>query len=317
MRRATTGKQSGASIFFRYDNTPGAVLFNILNWTFLAILGFATLYPFIYVLSVSISDLPAVATKQVWLLPVGKFETLSYRMIFRSQLVMRSYLNTVYYSGCGVLFSLFLLIITAYPLSLVNFYGRRVLMILFAITMFFSGGLIPTYLVIKGIGFLNTIWALIVPNAIGVFYLVIIRTNFQMIPDSLRESARIDGSSHVRILFSVILPLSKAILATMFLFVIVGHWNSFFAPLIYIRDMKRQPLQVILRDLLIRSQLTDTDVAGFQSGSAPEGEFGYRPGLPQAIQAAAVIIATGPIIVVYPFIQRYFVKGVLIGSIKG
>ena len=315
MRTATTGQKGGASIFFRYDNTPGAILFNVFNWLFLAVLAFVTLFPFLYVLANSLSDLTAVATKRVWLVPIGPIETLSYRMIFRSQLIMRSYLNTIYYSGTGVLFSLFLLIITAYPLSIATFYGRRFITAIFVVTMFFSGGLIPTYLVVKGVGFLNTIWALIVPNAIGVFALVIIRTNFQMLPDSLRESARIDGASHMRILFSIILPLSKAILATMFLFIIVGHWNSFFAPLIYLRDFKKQPLQVILRDLLVRFQLRGTEVTDFTSN--PEWEFRYQPGLTQAIQAAAVIVATGPIIVVYPFIQKFFVKGVLIGSIKG
>ena len=314
MRTTTTGQSGGASIFFRYDNTLGAVLFNVFNWGFLAIFGLAAIYPFIYVFSNSISALDAVAMREVWLLPIGDFQFLTYRIIFRSRLIMRSYLNTIYYSGSGVLFSLLLLVITAYPLSLASFYGRRFMTILFVITMFFSGGLIPTYLVVRGVGFINTIWALIVPNAINVFYLIIIRTNFQMIPDSLRDSARIEGSSHLRILTAIILPLSKAVLATMFLFIIVGHWNSFFAPLIYIRTMKRQPLQVILRDILVRFVL---ETAGWNVQNSPTEEFQYRPGMFESLRAAVVIVATGPIILVYPFIQRYFVKGVLIGSIKG
>ena len=307
-RSATTAQTSGASVFFRYDNTPGAILFNIFNIIFLLILGTATLYPFLYVFSVSISQMHAVADGQVWLLPVG-FELTAFEMIFKSGMIMRSYLNTIYYSLSGVLMALFLLVITAYPLSLKNFYGRRLVTILFTVTMFFSGGLIPTYLIVKGVGFLNTVWALIVPNAIGVFYLIIIRTNFQNIPISLSESARIDGANHLRILFSLILPLSMPIMATMFLFIIVSRWNSFFEPLIYIKDMLRQPLQVILRDILVREKF-NTVVINWTR------QF-YKPGMQQVLKAAAVIVSTGPIIIVYPFIQRYFVKGVLIGSIKG
>lgn len=312
MRTATTGQKSGASVFFRYDNTPGAILFNIFNILFLLVLGAVTAYPLLYVFSVSISQMNAVADGRVWLLPVG-FELTSYQMIFKSGLIMRSYLNTIYYSLSGVLMALFLLVITAYPLSIKSFYGRRLVTILFAITMFFGGGLIPTYLVVKGVGFINTIWALIVPNAIGVFYLIIIRTNFQNIPVSLRESAQIDGASHLRVLFSLILPLSMPIMATMFLFIIVGRWNSFFEPLIYMRDMMKQPLQVVLRDILVKEQFTT--VAQMQQVDWTT-RF-YKPGMQRALKSAAVIVSTGPIIIVYPFIQRYFVKGVLIGSIKG
>ena len=316
MRTATTGQQSGASIFFRYDNTPAAILFNVFNLTFLALIGLTTIFPILYVLFNSFSRLEAVAQFKVVFYPIG-FQTRAYRQIFESRFIMRSYLNTIYYSLSGVSFSLLLLVITAYPLSIAEFYGRRFITILFAVTMFFSGGLIPTYLLVKGVGFINTVWALIVPNAIGVFYLVIIRTNFQMLPESLRESARIDGASHLRILFSLVLPLSKAILATMFLFIIVGHWNSFFAPLIYIREIERQPLQVILRDILVRTKMSQMDIAHFQGIDMYNATAHYEPGLLEALRAAAVMVAIGPIILVYPFIQKYFVKGVLIGSIKG
>jgi putative aldouronate transport system permease protein len=304
--------KTGGSIYFRYDKTFWSKLFNILNFTFLLLVGIATLYPFLYILSVSISRLDAVAARSVVLWPVG-FELKSYMHVFSSGLIMRAYLNTIVYSLSGVFLSLFMLVITAYPLSIKSFYGRNFIMILFVITMFFSGGLIPNYLVVRSLGMINTIWALIVPNAIGVFYLVIIRTNFQQLPDSLRESANIDGANHIRILFSIIMPLSVPILATMFLFIIVGNWNSFFRPLIYLRDMAKQPLQVVLRDILVRNQFTT--MAEFQDLEWLREN--YEPGLQQALRAAAIIVSTGPILMVYPFIQKYFVKGVLIGSIKG
>ena len=312
MRQATSQRTVGASIFFRYDNTPGAIAFNIVNYLFLLLLGLVTLYPFLYVFSISISQMHAVADKRVWLWPIG-LEFTSYEMVFNSGLIMRSYLNTIYYSLTGVLLALFMLVITAYPLSIKTFYGRNFITILFAITMFFSGGLVPTYLVVRGMGMINTVWALIVPPAIGVFYLIIVRTNFQQIPESLRESAHMDGANHFQILFSIILPLSVPILATMFLFIIVSRWNSFFAPLIYMSDMKKQPLQVVLRDILVRSNFTT--VAEMQN--ADWNRRFYKPGMQQALRAASIIVSTGPILLVYPFIQKYFVKGVLIGSIKG
>ena len=299
---------------YQHEGTFGAILFNIFNYLLLLLIGSVTLFPFLYVFSTSISRMSAVADKAVWLFPIG-FELKAYEMILNSDLIMRAYLNTIYYSLSGVLVALFMLVITAYPMSIKSFYGRRFVTILFTITMFFSGGLIPMYLVVKGCGMLNTVWALIVPNSISVFYLIIIRTNFQTIPASLMDSAYIDGANHLRILFSIILPLSTPIMATMFLFIIVSRWNDFFEPLIYIRDMMRQPIQVILRDILVRHLITGTDLANLQD--AVWKEQYYQPGMAQALRAAAIIVSTGPILLVYPFIQRYFVKGLLIGSIKG
>ena len=304
--------RSESPVLYRYDSSGGALVFRVTNVVLLGALAVAMLYPFVYVMSVSISDLPAVARRDVRLLPIG-FDLTAYQHIFRSDLLLGSYWNTIYYSTVGVAVSLAMLAITAYPLSIRSFYGRRTVIVLFVITMFFSGGFIPMFLVVRGLGLLDTVWALALPPAISVFYLIIARTQYEQIPDSLRESAKMDGAGHLRILASIYLPLSLPMFATLFLFIIVGHWNSFFAPLMYMRELTRQPLQVILREILVRNQLTGI-FGEFQSFEWRQEE--YVPGLQQALRAGAIIVSTGPILLVYPFIQRYFVKGALVGSIK-
>ena len=310
-------KDGTPNILVAYEHTPAAIAFNATNVALLVLFGLLTVYPFVRVLSNSMSSFDAISSLKVWLLPVDGPDFWAYGRIFQSPLMMGSYLNTIYYSLSGVAMSLLLLSLTAYPLAIKGFYLRKPLTIAFAITMFFSGGLIPTYLVVRGVGFLNTVWALIIPDAISVFYLIILRTNFQMIPESLRESAQMDGANHLRILFTIILPLARPILAALFLFIIVQHWNSFFAPLIYINELERQPLQVILRDLLVRVELSSTDVLGLQGGNELAlMEMQFQPGMVQAIRNAAIMVAVGPILLVYPFVQKYFVKGRLIGAIK-
>jgi putative aldouronate transport system permease protein len=297
---------------YRYGHSGGALAFRVANAVLLGGLALAMLYPFVYVVSVSISDLSAVATREVRLLPIG-FDLNAYQRIFRSDLLLGSYWNTIYYTTVGVAVSLAMLALTAYPLSIRTFYGRRVITLLFVITMFFSGGFIPLFLIVRGLGFMDTVWALAVPGAIAVFHLIIARTQFEQIPDSLRESAKMDGAGHFRILAVLYLPLSMPMFATLFLFISVGHWNSFFAPLMYMRELTRQPLQVILREILVRNQLTGI-FGEFQSFEWRQQE--YVPGLQQALRAGAIIVSTGPILLVYPFIQRYFVKGALLGSLK-
>ncbi len=304
--------RTASTALHRYDNTPGAITFRVANVVLLGGMALAMLYPFVYVLSVSVSDLSAVARRDVRLLPIG-FDLSAYQRIFRSDLLLGSYWNTIYYSTVGVALSLAMLAVTAYPLSIRTFYGRRVFTVLFVITMLFSGGFIPLFLVVRSLGLLDTVWALALPPAIGVFYLIIARTQYEQIPDSLRESAKMDGAGHLRILAFLYLPLSLPMFATLFLFVIVGHWNSFFAPLMYMRELTRQPLQVILREILVRNQLTGI-FGEFQSFEWRQEE--YVPGMQQALRAGAIIVSTGPILLVYPFIQRYFVKGALVGSIK-
>ncbi|MCD6123193.1 MAG: carbohydrate ABC transporter permease [Spirochaetales bacterium] len=304
--------KSGGSVFLRYDKTFGAIAFNTINTILLILIAAVMLYPFIYIISESISSLDAVARGAVKLWPVG-FSPEAYRRVLTNNLFFTAYKNTIIYSVSGVALHLFCLVIVAYPLSLKNFYGRNVIMAFFAFTMFFSGGLIPTYLLVRSLGMLNSIWAIIVPGAFDVFYIVIMRTNFENIPMSLRESAYIDGASHFRILFSIVLPLSMPIIATLFLFIIVSFWNEFFTPLLYITDLKKQPLQVMLRQLIVKNSFGD--FVSFQESYMVKPM--PPPGLQKAIKDAAIIVSTGPILLVYPFIQRYFVKGIMIGSIKG
>ena len=312
LARAATSKP-GASIFFRYDNTPGAIVFKIFNFLFIIFIAVLSLYPFVFVLSQSVSDLDALARGDVKLFPIG-FSTESYRRVFSNNLILRAYRNTIVYSVSGVALHLLCCTVAAYPLSLRGFYGKSVISAFMAFTMFFSGGIIPTYLLVKGLGMLNSIWALILPGAFAFFDIVIMRTNFQNVPDSLRESAQIDGASHWKVLFSIIIPLSKAIIATLFLFIIVDFWNEFFRPLIYLNDVKKQPLQVLLRNVIVQE--------AFLQFSTVDDELEFRanrlniPGLKISIKSTAVIVSIGPILLAYPFIQRFFVKGVLIGSIK-
>lgn len=312
LAQAATAK-SGGSIFFRYDNTPGAVAFKVFNFLFIIFIAVISFYPFLYVLSQSISDLDAVARGDVKLFPIG-FSTEGYTRVFKNNLIIGAYRNTIVYSTSGVVLHLLCVTVGAYPLSIRKFYGKSVISAFMAFTMFFSGGIIPTYLLIKGLGMINTIWAIILPGAFGFFHIVIMRTNFQNVPDSLRESAQIDGASHWKVLFSIIIPLSKAIIATLFLFIIVDFWNEFFRPLIYMNELKKQPLQVILRQLIVQESYAN--FIAHQVETSFSDEYKPHPGLNMALKSAAVIVSVGPILLVYPFVQRYFVKGVLIGSIK-
>ena len=311
--RASTAK-SGGSIFFRYDNTPWAIAFKFFNVLFIIIIAAASLYPFVFVLSQSISDLDALARGDVKLFPKG-FSSEGYTRVFKNNLILGAYRNTIIYSVSGVVLHLLCCAVGAYPLSISKFYGRSAVSAFMAFTMFFSGGIIPTYLLIKGLGMINTIWAIILPGAFGFFHIVIMRTNFQNVPVSLRESAQMDGASHWKVLFSIIIPLSKAIIATLFLFIIVDFWNEFFRPLIYMNDLNKQPLQVILRQLIVKESYAD--FGGLGDERVLDDELVPPAGLAASLKAAGVIVSIGPILLAYPFIQRYFVKGALIGSIKG
>lgn len=272
-----------------------------------------TLYPLIYVLSASFSDPVSVTTGKVTLLPVQP--TLDgYATIFQYGPIWLGYRNTLFYTIVGTLINMAVTLPCAYALSRRDFVGRNVLSIFFAFTMFFSGGLIPTYLVVKQLKMLNTVWALLLPTAMSVWNMIIARTYFQnSIPTGLEEAATIDGCSNLKLFFQIILPLSQPIIAVLILYYAVGHWNEYFNALIYLNDQNIYPLQLILRNILLLDQMFD------MMDSDPEArqEMMRLLQMKESMKFGIIVLSTLPVMVLYPFLQKFFVKGVMIGAIKG
>jgi ABC-type glycerol-3-phosphate transport system permease component len=285
-----------------------STVFDFANVAFLAILGFVVAYPFLYTVSISISNPRAVALGEVLLLPKG-LDVTGYRQVIQSPRIWMSYKNTVLYSAVGTVVRVLLLMITSYPLSRAKFPGRTFFTFLIGFTMLFGGGLVPTFLVVRGLGLIDTIWAIVIPGALSAYNIIIVRTFFQTtIHPSLEESAMLDGANDLHILIRVVLPLSAPIVAVMSLFTAVGIWNDYFTPMLYLKSDWKYPLTMILRDIVIMAQ--GREFLGLQ-----ELQFQRIP--PQSVQAATLIISMIPIMLVYPFIQKYFVKGIMIGAIKG
>lgn len=283
-------------------------VFEVFNVIFMLLLCAVMLYPFIWTASASLSNSGAVGAGQVTLLPVG-FTTAAYENVLGYTKVWVSYGNTIWYTVVGTLVSLILTICGAYPLSRSDFYGKGVFVFFITLTMIFSGGLIPSFLVNKALGLYNTRWAIILPGALSTMNMIIMRTFFQNIPDALEEAATIDGCSDFQILVKIILPLSTASIMTIGMFYAVGYWNSWFSALIYLRDADKYPLQLVLRQIVLQNQILDLQgVEGAMDADKMTGE---------SIKYAVVMVATVPILCVYPFVQKYFVKGVMVGSIKG
>ena len=285
--------------------------FDLFNHGLMLLLSLAFVYPFVYVIAVSLSHVGPVMRNEVWLLPVGGVALLGYQIVLNDNTILRSYLNTIYYCLVAWAVSIFLTANIAYGLSIANLRGRGLFTVLLVIPIFFEGGLIPTVLTVQAYGLMNTVWALVLPSAVTLFYVVILRTNFQVLPASLRESAAMDGANHFTIMWRIYLPLSKAILATLSLWIVVRQWNSFFAPLLYLLDDDKYPLQLVLRKLIVEQVQR-----GGASLDAPASSD-IQVGLTEKLKMAAILVSVGPIILIYPFLQKYFIKGVLIGSIKG
>ena len=267
----------------------------------------AMLYPFVYTISLSLSRSSAVLAGKVKLFPIG-FNTNAYYHVLREPRILRGFAMSVFYVVTGTAALLFLASLMAYPLSLRVFYPRRVILIFVLFTMLFNEGIIPRFLWIKTLGLLDTVWAIVLPSALTAWYLIIFRTFLQQHPESLRESALIDGANDFTILFRIVLPLSKPILATLTIFHMVFHWNSFFPALLYLSSSHLMPVQIILRRVLVSAT---TYLQMFI------GEEEEVLALPMSVQAAFIVVIVFPIIVVYPFAQKYFTKGVMIGAIKG
>lgn len=286
-------------------------VFNIVINIIAAILILIVLYPIIFVISASFSDPDKVINGSLWLLPKG-FTLEAYKQVFQDGAIWNSYKNTIMYTTVGTLINLILTTFIAYPLSRKDMPGRNLLMFIIVFTMFFQGGMIPTYLLVQNLGMVNTFWAMVIPNAIATYNVIIMRSFFQMsIPWELQEAALIDGCTNFKLFLKVILPLSKPIIAVMVLFYAVGHWNAYFNALIYLQDDKLYPLQLVLRSILIQNQSAYLDNSGSTFGLADQVL------LAESMKYAVIIIASIPVLVLYPFIQKHFVKGVMIGSIKG
>ena len=286
---------------------------NIFNGILLVILGFFLIlvaYPLIFVVAASFSSGNAVTSGKVFLWPVN-FTLTGYEIVFSNAAVWRGYANTVFYTLTGTALNLVLTIMVAYPLSRRTFQGRRFFSILYMIPMFVGGGMIPTYVLMSKLGLVNSRWIMILSGAVSIYNMVLMRTFFKnSIPDELLESAKIDGISDLGYLLKIVIPLSKAIISVIVLYYMVGHWNSYMTPLIYLQDPDKKPLQLILREILNASkvdltQITDPAVIEKMAGMA------------DVMKYALIVVSTVPMLILYPFIQKFFTKGVMIGSLKG
>jgi len=267
-------------------------------------------YPIVYVLSCSFSSGAAVSSGQVLLWPVD-FSLQGYKVIFNYKSVWTGFSNTIFYTVVGTILNMILSVLVAYPLSRPNYQGKGIVTMLFTITMMFNAGIIPTYLLMSNLHLTNTRWALILVSAISTYNMIIIRTYFKnSIPGELIEAARIDGCSELRTLWSIVLPLSKAVLAVVTLYYAVSHWNSYFNAMIYLRDRNLQPLQIVLRDILSASKIDLTQIDN------PE-LLAQMTGTADLIKYSLIVVSSAPIIAAYPFVQKFFKKGVMIGSVKG
>jgi len=283
--------------------------FNIFNYVFLTIVALLVIYPLVFVVSASVSNPQYVISGEMWLWP-KEFTLEAYEKVFKNKDIINGFVNTLKYTVFGTILNVIMTILAAYPLSRRDLKGRGVIMAFIIFTIFFSGGLVPTYLLIRDLGMLDTFWVMIIPNAVAVWNIIIMRTFFQAIPQELEESAKMDGSGNFRILWSIVLPLSFPVIAVMVLFYSVGHWNSYFQALIYLQDQNKFPLQLILRQILIQGQTDDMIQATSESFLAQQLSV-------EGVKYAVLIVANLPMLMLYPFLQRYFVKGVMIGSLKG
>jgi len=282
--------------------------FDVCNMGLMVLFVLVTLYPFYYILIVSVSDGLAVMRQEVILWPKG-VNLASYRIIFQDPYLGQAFVNSVIYTVLGTAINMICTVAGAYPLSRKHFVARRFFTGIIVFTMFFSGGLIPLYLVVMRLGLLDTVWAIVLPGAISTYNLIVMRTFFQSIPDSLYEAAFLDGANDLRILLTVVLPLSMPILATMILFYAVGHWNSFFNAVIYLKEKSKYPAQVFLRNIVVSDQMS--------AQNAAIGSGGDFLAVTTTVKYAVIMVVSIPIICIYPFLQRYFVKGIMIGSLKG
>ena len=292
-------------------------VFYALDYVLLTLAFVIVIYPLIYIISSSFSDARDVLTGRVWLLPVNP-NLDGYKAVFEYGEVWLGYGNSIFYTVFGTIYNVAMTMIVAYPLSRKDFVGRSPIMFLFTFTMFFHGGLIPTYLLIRSLGMIDTRAVLIIPWAIAVWNVIITRTYLQStIPGDLYEAARVDGASNTRMFWHIVLPLSGPIIAVITLFYAVNHWNTYFNALIYIRDDNLRPLQLILREILIQNSMNILDDMMADMTAEQLEQMTRREFLVALLQYSLIVVATVPVLIMYPFVQKHFIKGVMIGSLKG
>lgn len=284
--------------------------FNVANYILLTIVLIVVLYPLVYVVSASFSSSYAVLSGKVWLWPVEP-SLEGYKAVFKNKNILTGFQNTFFYTLAGTFVNVVMTVLAAYPLSRKDFRGRNKFMLLFVFTMMFNGGLIPTYFVVKDLSMIDTVWAMLIPTALSVWNVIIMRTYFQTtIPGELLEASQIDGCNDFRFLLKIVVPLSGPIIAVIALFYAVGHWNQYFNAMIYLKNPQLYPLQLILRDILVQNEVRIDMLGDVKSAAA-------RQGLRELLKYSLIVISSVPLMLVYPFVQKFFVKGVMIGSIKG
>ena len=297
------------------ENKGSDKRFNYIVLLLMLAFAFVTCLPLLYVLANSFSSAKMVNKGAVFLIP-REFTLENYAKILSNNAILTGFRNTLFYVFMGTIIQLVLQFTAAYPLSRRDMKGRSAFSFYFSLTMFVSGGMIPTYIVVKGLNMLNTVWAMIIPGCVSVFNVIVIRTFMQSLPWEMQEAARVDGASDIRTFLSIIFPLSKPIIVVMALYYGVGHWNNYFSAMIYLRDRELYPLQLFLREILIQTQISaamlgeavDPDSAQAMAQQANEANL---------IKYCVIVIATVPMMAIYPWLQKFFVKGVMIGSVKG
>ena len=284
--------------------------FLIVNTIFLTLVFIIVLYPLVYVVSASFSSPQMVITGKIWLWPVEP-TLMGYEAVFKNRQILSAFANSFFYMFVGTFVNLIMTLLAGYPLSRPHFFGKSFLNYYFIIPMFFSGGLVPLYLVIKDLGMINTRWALIIPTAMSVWNVILMRTFIQSsIPHEMYEAAQLDGCNEFKFLLRMILPLSAPILAVLGLYYGVGHWNSYFNALIYLKDQNLFPIQIILRNILVLNNIDPTMIQDFEA-------LARKQGIADLLKYSCIVVASLPVLAIYPFVQRYFVKGVMVGALKG
>lgn len=283
----------------------GERIFNVCNVIILTLFMICCLYPFWYVIVASFSKSTLLMGHSGFLMLPQGWSTAAYDRVFHTSSIWRGYANTIFYVVVGTSINIFMTLLAAYFLSRKNLPGKTVLTLLIVFTMYFSGGMIPGYLNIQSLGMYNTRWAILLPGAVSTFNLIIMRTALSSIDAALEESAMLDGAGHLTILFKILVPLTKATIAVLVLYYGVAHWNAWFNAFIYLEDTSKQPLQLVLRQILILSDMSD-------AGIGDDAEQ-----LAETIKYATIIVSTAPILALYPFLQKYFTKGVMVGAVKG